>query len=118
MTTEAGVKYSRHSGPSSPAAKAPGIRASSEELPKLWGAPLKDHKGNSGQGPWSRLRGGLSLRTLLSVTNTQGTEKGTGETDPREDSVALTSGIPSLKVIGIPFWLGGSVFPLQYCSWF
>lgn len=103
VTTKTGVKYLQRPGPSSPTAKAPGVRASSEELPKLWGALLKDHKGNSEQGPWSRLRGGLSLRTLLSMTNTQGTEKGMGETDSREDSVALTSGIPRLKVIRIPF---------------
>ena len=103
VTTKTGVKYLQRPGPSSPTAKAPGVRASSEELPKLWGALLKDNKGNSEQGPWSRLRGGLSLRTLLSMTNTQGTEKGMGETDSREDSVALTSGIPRLKVIRIPF---------------
>lgn len=130
---ELGQKSSQRSGSRSPAlgSKSPRVRASSEELHELLGALLEDHKRNSEQGPWGGLRGGLSLRTLLSVTNTrtqrkgQGkhdqytdTEKGMGETDSREDSVALTSGIPRLKV-RIPFWLeGGSVFPFQYCSWF
>ena len=43
------------------------------------GALLEDHKGNSEQGPWGGLRGGLSLRTLLSVTNTRTQRKGRGK---------------------------------------